>query len=66
MVDKSISPLQTSFRLFFISGQSRQATFSCKKASSIDFCLHFPSPTRDDIAPTSGFDAFQAETGGKG
>jgi hypothetical protein len=24
MVDKSISPLQTSFRLFFVSGQSEQ------------------------------------------
>jgi hypothetical protein len=45
MVDKSISPLQTSFRLFFVSGQSRQTTFSCKKASSIDFCSHFPSPS---------------------
>jgi hypothetical protein len=26
MVDKSISPLQTSFRLFFVSGSSGQAT----------------------------------------
>jgi len=25
MVDKSLSPLQTSFRLFFFSGQSGQA-----------------------------------------
>jgi hypothetical protein len=25
MVDKSISPLQISFRLFFVSGQSEQA-----------------------------------------
>jgi hypothetical protein len=44
MVENSISPLQTFFRPFFVSGQSRQATFSCKKASSIDFCSHFPSP----------------------
>jgi len=28
MVDKSISPLETSFRLFFVSGQSGEATSS--------------------------------------
>jgi hypothetical protein len=47
MVDKSLSPLQTSFRLFFVSGQSEQATSSWSGAPSDFFCWHLHPSARD-------------------
>jgi hypothetical protein len=45
MVDKSLSHLQTSFRLFFVRGQSGQATSSWSEAPFECFCRHLhPSP----------------------
>ena len=45
MVDKSLSPPQTSFRLFFVRGQSGQATLSWKEAPVECCCRHLhPSP----------------------
>ena len=44
MVDNLINLCKPPSRSFFIMVQSRQATFSCKKAPSIDFCSHFPPP----------------------
>src|SRR5215469_12357641 len=50
MVDKSISLPQTSFRLFFVSGQSGQATSSWSEAPFECFCWHlYPSPR--DMTP---------------
>src|SRR5260221_10091093 len=45
MVDKSLSHLQTSFRLFFVSGQSGQDTSSWREAPFECCCRHLhPSP----------------------
>src|SRR5512135_2992618 len=50
MVDTSISPLQTSLRLFFVSGSSGQATSSRSEAPCKCFCWHL-HPSLCDMTP---------------
>jgi pimeloyl-ACP methyl ester carboxylesterase len=47
MVDKSISHHSTSFRLFFVSGPSEQATLSWSEAPCECFCGHLHLYPRD-------------------
>ena len=47
MVENSLSPLQTSFSRFFVSGSSGKATLSWSEAPFERFCWHLHSPPRD-------------------
>jgi hypothetical protein len=66
MVDKSTGPRQTHFGRVFVMRQSMQAFSSQREAPSELFCRYLRPIPHNMIQLPPGFEASQAESGGKG
>jgi hypothetical protein len=66
MVDKSISHHSTYFRLFFVRGSPDRPPHPEVRLHPSPLLASSPTSSQHDTETPSGFDASQAETGGKG